>query len=110
MTEEDMEVYIARQPIINSKHEVCTYELLYRSDKEKNAAQWNDEKATSHVMTSLLQIGVEELSEGKPCFINFTGPLIENLTPTFFPRNVVVVEILETVHSKTHEKRKLLLV
>lgn len=98
MMEETMEVYIARQPILNSKHEVCAYELLYRSDKEQNAAQWNDEKATSHVMTSLLQIGVEELSEGKPCFINFTGPLIENLTPTFFPGNIVVVEILETVY------------
>lgn len=93
-----MEVYIARQPILNKRQEIIAYELLYRSDKNSNVAALNDEKATSHVMTSLLQIGMEELSEGKPYYINFTGALIESLAPTFFPRNMLVVEILENVY------------
>src|SRR5690606_19740960 len=55
------------------------------------------DQATSEVINSFLQIGIEELSDGKPCFVNFTETLLENTVPTFLQPELMVVEILETV-------------
>ncbi len=70
-----MEVFVARQPIFNAKEDIISYELLYRNNN----------------------IGINELSNGKPCFINFTENLLQLRLPTYFQPNDIVVEILENV-------------
>lgn len=92
-----MDVYIARQPILNREKELFAYELLYRSNTQNSFSNIDGDKATSEVIHNLFQIGVNELSEGKPCFINFTDNLLEKLVPTYFHKKMVVVEVLETV-------------
>ncbi|WP_047986032.1 EAL and HDOD domain-containing protein [Ornithinibacillus californiensis] len=93
-----MEVYVARQPILTRKQEIFAYELLYRSNKHDNLYSNGDfDQATSEVINSLLQIGIEEITEGKPCFINFTETLLENTFPTFLQPELMVIEVLETV-------------
>ena len=75
--EEMMEIYVARQPIFTEKQEVCAYELLYRSNNQNRFSHIDGNQATTDVINSFLEIGVDELSEGKPYFINFTETLLE---------------------------------
>ena len=88
---------LARQPIYNNDVEVVAYELLFRSSDE-NAADFDDEDhATSEViLNAFTALPVEELLEGKPAFINFTRKLLN--TPPPIEKNLLVVEILESVH------------
>jgi c-di-GMP-related signal transduction protein len=93
-----VEVFVARQPIFTKKREVFGYELLYRNNIVNNFAEINGDEATAEVMiNSFLNIGIEEISNGKPCFLNFTEKLLQLKLPTFFNPQEIIVEILETV-------------
>lgn len=94
-----MEVFVARQPLFNRMEEVFGYELLYRNNRINNAFPNIDgDQATADVIiNSFLNIGIEKLSDGKPCFINFTENLLEIGLPTYFQPRDIVIEILETV-------------
>lgn len=92
-----MELFIARQPILKVNHEIYAYELLYRSNKENNFSTANGDQSTLDVIQSFIQIGIEDLSQGRPCFVNFTDNLLKIDIPTYFQPDMLVVEILETV-------------
>ncbi|MEH7255458.1 HDOD domain-containing protein [Neobacillus niacini] len=93
-----MEVFVARQPIFTRKKEIFAYELLYRNSQNNSFPDINGDMATTDVIiNSYLNIGINELSDGKPCFINFTEKLLQSGVPTFFKPDEIVVEILETV-------------
>ncbi|KGP73823.1 EAL and HDOD domain-containing protein [Pontibacillus yanchengensis] len=94
-----MEVYVARQPILNDRQEVMAYELLYRGGKEQNSFSSIDgDVATSEVVTnSFYNMGIERISEGKSCFVNFTANLLNSQLPFCFPPETLVIEILENV-------------
>ncbi|MCU1805987.1 EAL and HDOD domain-containing protein [Cytobacillus firmus] len=93
-----MEVFVARQPIFNSKEEVFAYELLYRNNQVNAFPDIDEDQATAEVIiNSFLNIGIDQLSEGKPCFINFTEKLLKLRVPAYFRPREIVVEILETV-------------
>lgn len=93
-----MEVFVARQPLFNRMEEVYGYELLYRHNNMNSFPNINGDQATTEVLiNSFFNIGIDKLSDGKPCFINFTENLLELRLPTYFqPRNIVI-EILESV-------------
>lgn len=93
-----MEVFVAKQPIFDSNRELLAYELLYRSSRENSFPNIDGDQATAEVIiNSYLNIGIEELSNGKPCFINFTEKLLQLRFPTYFRPREIVVEILESV-------------
>lgn len=93
-----MEVFVARQPIFSIYEEVFGYELLYRNSNGNYFPGVNGDNATAElIINSFLNIGMEELSNGKPCFINFTENLLMLRLPTYFKQQEIVVEILETV-------------
>ncbi|WP_442594125.1 EAL and HDOD domain-containing protein [Neobacillus sp. D3-1R] len=93
-----MEVFVARQPIFTDREEVFAYELLYRNNQNNYFPNINGEEATAEVIiNSFLNIGIDELSNGKPCFINFTEKLLLMKLPTYFRPRDIIVEILETV-------------
>jgi c-di-GMP-related signal transduction protein len=93
-----MEVFVARQPIFTDREEIFAYELLYRNNHNNHFPEINGEEATAEVIiNSFLNIGIDELSDGKPCFINFTEKLLLLKLPTYFRPREIVVEILETV-------------
>jgi EAL and modified HD-GYP domain-containing signal transduction protein len=91
-------VYVARQPILDRHQNVCAYELLFRSDPRNAYEAADQDIATLDVITnSFLIIGLDELTSGRPAFINFTRHwLVQDLTE-FLPPGQVTVEILEDV-------------
>ncbi len=107
-----MNVFVARQPIFNRKLEVCAYEILYRLEGTSNVyANPDGDQATSEVIAnSFLLIGIEALTGGKRAFINFTRNLLVAETATLLPKELVAVEILETIepdHAVVEVCRKL---
>ncbi|MCA1058498.1 HDOD domain-containing protein [Rossellomorea aquimaris] len=93
-----MEVFVARQPIFDRHQETVAYELLYRNNEINIFPNIDGDQATADVIiNSYLNIGLESLSAGKPCFINFTENLLKLRVPTYFNPREIVVEILESV-------------
>lgn len=93
-----METFTARQPIFNKKMEIVAYEILFRSSFKNAMPEMDGDLASSHVLTNTyLNFGIEDLTDGKNAFINFTENLILKQIPLIFPKDSIVVEILENV-------------
>lgn len=92
-------VYIARQPIFDRRKKVVAYELLFRSgfDNFYNSVTDGDYASSQTIMHSFGTFGLDVLSGGKPVFINFTKNLILDEAAVIFPRELLAVEVLETV-------------
>lgn len=93
-----MKVFVARQPIFTINEDIFAYELLYRSSEANSFPDINGDQATADVIiNSFMNIGINELSNGRPCFINFTENLLQLKLPTYFKPTDIVVEVLESV-------------
>jgi len=94
-----VDAYIARQPILNKEKKIFAYELLFRSSAaDKTFMDTDADQATSRViMESFFNKGVDSITGGKPAFINFTSRLLLENTATLFPKDQLIIEILETV-------------
>ena len=93
-----MDIFIARQPILNAHKRLFAYELLYRGTKKFTLATVSGNKATTSVLSSaFLTEGIDKISGSRPCFINFTRQLLLQNLPASFPKTMIVVEILEDV-------------
>lgn len=94
-----MEIFVARQPIFNKKMEIYGYELLYRSNAEKNLYDnFDGNKASSDVIAaSFLVTGLNTLTGGRKAFINFTELLLKEQIATILPKENLIIEILETI-------------
>ncbi len=92
-------IFVARQPIFKRNKEVFAYELLFRSGLNNYFDPSQDgEEATSKVITnSFLLIGIATITEGKKAFINFSEEMLLSGYPALFPKEIAVVEVLETV-------------
>ncbi len=93
-----MQVYTARQAILNRKEHVVAYELLYRDSPDNIFPRIDPHEATAKVvMQTHLNQGITPITDAKPALINFgEQSLIEGL-PLLLPKKQVMVEILETV-------------
>lgn len=93
-------IYIGRQPIFDTRLDVYAYELLYR-DGEGNVAEiaeGDGDRATAEVVANaFVEMGIAQVSSGKPVFINLTEGFIEQGLTHLFPPEQVVAEILEEV-------------
>ena len=93
-----MEVFIGRQPIFNLHEQVVAYELLYRSKNKNEFPLVDSDAATVDVLVnSFLSIGIEEVTKGKPSFVNFTDNLLKSRLADYLDPAQVVIEILEDV-------------
>lgn len=91
--------FVARQPIFNREMDVIGYELLFRTGFDNFFDTNSDqEHATSKtLLDSFILFGMKELTGGKRGFINFTQKMLLCEIPFSFPRDFLVVELLETV-------------
>ena len=94
-----MDTFIARQPVFNKNMKIFGYELLFRGGAgDKGYTGQNADQASSRVvMESFNSMGVENITGGKPAFINFTANLLLQNIVTLFPKEQLVIEILEDV-------------
>lgn len=93
-----MDFFIARQPILNAHRKIYAYELLYRGYKDYSLADVSGDRATTSLLTSVfLTEGIGEIANSRPCFINFTEQLLLKKIAYSFPKNQIVVEILENI-------------
>ncbi len=93
-------VYIARQPIFTESETVYAYELLYRSTEQNSfpSDAISFQEATSTLISeSLLNFGIEELTNGKKAFINFADSFLLNQAAYLLDPSLFTIEILETV-------------
>ncbi len=98
-----MDVFLARQPILDRHNKLFGYKLLFR-DSQENIYPDNDvDKATIVVIrNSFVNIGIEKVTGGKKAFINFTENILQSDIFDVLPPQSVVVEILENI--EPHEK------
>ena len=96
-------VFVARQPILDTHGCVAAYELLFRDrDISQCSEDIDGDAATASVIaTSMLVVGLDELTNGKPAFINFTRNLLLSGVPSMLPPKKVTVEVLESVEPDT---------
>jgi EAL and modified HD-GYP domain-containing signal transduction protein len=91
-----MDVYVARQPIYDTRLNVSAYELLFRSSlNDVFSCSDSDYASLALLVNSFIAIGIDRLSNGRPVHVNFTQQLLQDGIPSLFPPDVVVVEVLE---------------
>jgi EAL and modified HD-GYP domain-containing signal transduction protein len=90
--------YVARQPILNAKGVTLGYELLFR-DGEMNAfpSHVSSERATYRLIAeNFLAVGRTPGRRSSRCFINFPYKSLIRRLPFTLPKDLIVVEVLET--------------
>lgn len=94
-----MDVFIARQPILDRQRQLYAYELLFRSAACRDAFDGGDGAAatTRVIANTLLATGLEGLLCEKKAFINFNRSLLLGGLHSVLPPEVLVIEVLETV-------------
>lgn len=91
-----MEVYVGRQPIFDRYNEVFGYELLYRRSMNNFYEGVDGNQATRDLIyNAFFAMQIDDLTEGKVGFINFTDTMVRDLVPEILPKEQLVIEILE---------------
>lgn len=95
-----MKTNIGRQAILNNKNETIAYELLFRGfDTKNNTAVFDDgSHATTEVIKNwLINFGLDQLTNGKRAFINFTEELIIGGMPRLLRKDTFTIELEPTL-------------
>ena len=92
------QVFVARQPILTASQRVAAYELLFRQHSTAGGAVIDVPlQATAEALTrSLLTIGLDELTGGRPSFVNFPREALFHEMASQLPPQLVI-EVLEDV-------------
>jgi EAL and modified HD-GYP domain-containing signal transduction protein len=91
------EVFMARQPIYSRGMELFAYELLFRKGDQLDAGSIDSEEAAVALISCLIDIGLNELIGDTRAFINISEELLLSNSIMMFPKEKVVIEVLETV-------------
>ncbi|MEI8608595.1 signal transduction protein [Enterovibrio norvegicus] len=89
---------IARQAIFNRQNQRIGYELLFRDGRCDTFPLVAAEYATEIVLNDLFVSGkksVKTVSDGQPCFVNFSYQSLINGTALNYPPKDLVIEVLE---------------
>ena len=94
-----VEVFVARQAILDQNRRVHGYELLFRATADRNefdAAAGT--QATAEVISNcLFALGLDNLRGGKTAFVNFDRRMLLQEWYKSLPPKSTVIELLETV-------------
>ena len=93
-------IFVARQPIFDRNQNIWGYELLFRHSGQAGTAQVTDpDVATAKVIADGFSLALTGLPPGRRTLINFPQNLILRGTAYALPKDICVVEILETVQA-----------
>src|ERR1051325_5809407 len=88
LPEQQMEVFVARQPIFTRGERVYGYELLFRSSWSNYFQNPGADLASLKVIAnSFFSIGITSLTQGKPAFVNFTRDTLIQGYAALLPRD-----------------------
>lgn len=93
-----MDIFVARQPIFDKNNKVISYELLFRNSYDNKYTNGDGDTATLNVINSLYTLGIDNVTNGKHVFINFTENLLNQDFIVLLPPDIVTIEILENVY------------
>ncbi len=92
------DIFIGRQPIFGRDLKLFAYELLFRSGTANHAGQFDGDQATSQVIVNVfMELGLDQIVGTHWAFINMTRAFITATAPLPFPRDRVVLELLEDI-------------
>lgn len=91
-----MEFLVTRQPIFDYNEKLFAYKLLFQDMQESSySTDDRDKAAYSVIANSLLLMNFDNLTSGKPVFIEFTANLLKEELPTVFLPDKVIVDLPE---------------
>ena len=94
----DLDIFIARQPIFDADYNVVSYELLFRDGLSTLFSHQDPTEATSKVLAdSFLLFGVHDVAEGKTVFINVTREILLEKYIMLLPPDSYAVEVLADI-------------
>jgi c-di-GMP phosphodiesterase len=100
--QQDSCIYVARQPIFDRQRQVFAYELLFRDGVGSVFPDVEGDLATRAVLVNTyINIGLEQIAGDHRIFVNFTEETLLSRLPMLFPRDKLVVEILENIQPTT---------
>ena len=76
---ENLDIFIGRQPIFDTKGNIYAYELLYRNSSSNEFPNVDPEKATIELLIhTFLTIGIDQVAGRYKSFINFSEKFFLN--------------------------------
>ncbi|MDP3427439.1 MAG: EAL domain-containing protein, partial [Humidesulfovibrio sp.] len=91
-------IFVARQPIFDAHEKVWAYELLFRSSAlAKTADVTEDDLATASVIADGFSLAFSGMDKSRKAFINFPQRLLLDESVYALPKEICVVEVLETI-------------
>lgn len=87
--------FLARQPILNLRHEIIGYELLFREGWE-NWFAGEREEASRRTLDHCLCIGAERITNNGLAFVKCTRESVVGGLVTLLPPKITVIELMET--------------
>lgn len=93
-----MDIFVARQPVFTTEKKIFGYELLFRLGLENAFPDIDGDAATSGVLSNtFFSFDLKVILGDKPGLVNFTQQLILQKTPLLFPKQHIIVEVLEDI-------------
>lgn len=92
------DIFVGKQAIFTTEKEIFAYELLFRGNPYQNFYKApNGDRATARLLeNSLLEFDLAKLTKKRPAFINFSAELLMKDFIEVLPKEIIVIEILET--------------
>lgn len=92
------EIFLGRQPILDRKHGLCAYELLFRSSSQNSAMVEDNLVASARVIShAFTDLGLEQALGPYKGFVNCDASLLLSDVLEILPADKIVLEVLETV-------------
>ncbi len=92
------DIFIGRQGIFDRNMGIFGYELLYRSSINNSAGDFNGDHATSQVVVNaFMEMGLDQVVGTHLAFINLTRNFLTGEHPLPFPKDKVILEVLEDI-------------
>jgi c-di-GMP phosphodiesterase len=92
------DIFIGRQGIFDGNMGIFGYELLYRSSTNNSAGNFNGDHATSLVVVNtFMEMGLDQVVGAHLAFINLTRNFLTGELPLPFPKDKVILEVLEDI-------------
>jgi EAL and modified HD-GYP domain-containing signal transduction protein len=93
------EAFIARQPIVDGRHQLMAYELLFRHSAQAQSAHVDSDldAGLTVISNTLCNMGTDWLLKGKLAFVNMELSMLMSDFSSLLPHEKVVIEILEAV-------------